>query len=276
VPQSNHVVILTLENHSYEQVIGNPEMPYFNGLASQYGLAEQYFANVHDSLKDLMYITAGASIVPGDSTHRVYDVENIARQMVTDGRRWKVYAEALPSVGSLSYDVGLYMRHHNPFAYFSDVQGGLKDNMVPFDPYFAQDVSGGALPEYSYVVPNIHHDAHTGTLAQADAWMSSNLPPLLQSSQFQQDGILFIIWDEGEINPQDQRGGGGRVANIVIGPRVKAGYKSSDRENLVCCYSLFHSVPQRPRVSRRTVAPAPGTRGSPRHVHLQSLMFVAL
>jgi hypothetical protein len=35
VPRSRHVVVLTLENHSYEQVIGNPDMPYYNQLASQ-------------------------------------------------------------------------------------------------------------------------------------------------------------------------------------------------------------------------------------------------
>jgi phosphatidylinositol-3-phosphatase len=231
VPQSNHVVIVMLENHSYEQVIGNPDMPYLNGLAAQYGLTGQYFANVHDSLKDYMYITAGAPVVPGDATTLVYDVPNIARQMVKDGRSWKVYASALPSIGSLSFDIGNYMRHHNPFAYFSDVQGALRDNMVPFDPYFTQDVSGGTLPEYTYVIPDKVEDAHNGTLAQADVWMSSNLPALLQSSQFQQDGILFIVWDEGDINPYDVRGVGGRVANLVIGPRVKRGYQSSVLHN---------------------------------------------
>jgi acid phosphatase len=164
--------------------------------------------------------------VPGDSVHQIYDVDNIVRQMVKDGRSWTVYAAALPSIGYLGYDAGLYMRHHNPLAYFTDVQGALRDNLVPFNPHFAQDVSGGTLPEYSYVIPDIDRDAHSGTLAQADAWMSGNLPPLLQSSQFQQDGILFIIWDEGDINPLDMRGGGGRLANIVIGPRVKSGYKS--------------------------------------------------
>jgi hypothetical protein len=30
VPQSMHIWILTEENHSYESVIGNPAMPYFN------------------------------------------------------------------------------------------------------------------------------------------------------------------------------------------------------------------------------------------------------
>ena len=48
VPQSKHVWVLTEENHSYEAVIGNSSMPYFNLLASQYGLATQYYSEEHN------------------------------------------------------------------------------------------------------------------------------------------------------------------------------------------------------------------------------------
>jgi len=49
VPQLGHVVVVVEENTSYPQVIGNSAMPYFNSLAKKYGLATQYFANVHPS-----------------------------------------------------------------------------------------------------------------------------------------------------------------------------------------------------------------------------------
>jgi hypothetical protein len=42
VPRSNHVWIITEENHSYENVIGNSAMPYLNSLANKYALATQY------------------------------------------------------------------------------------------------------------------------------------------------------------------------------------------------------------------------------------------
>jgi hypothetical protein len=35
VPQSQHVWIITEENHSYESVIGNTSMPYYNSIASK-------------------------------------------------------------------------------------------------------------------------------------------------------------------------------------------------------------------------------------------------
>ena len=33
--QSRHVWVVTEENHSYESVVGNSNMPYFNSLAAK-------------------------------------------------------------------------------------------------------------------------------------------------------------------------------------------------------------------------------------------------
>ena len=58
-PTFDHVVLLVEENHSYSDVIGNSSMPYFNSLASQYGVAAQYFANAHPSIPNYMVLTTG-------------------------------------------------------------------------------------------------------------------------------------------------------------------------------------------------------------------------
>jgi hypothetical protein len=58
VPQSKHVWIVTEENHSYESVIGNSGMPYFNSLATKYGLATQYYSEQHNSISALMWLVA--------------------------------------------------------------------------------------------------------------------------------------------------------------------------------------------------------------------------
>src|SRR5205823_4456166 len=47
--QFGHVFIVTEENTDYVDVIGNSSMPYLNSLATQYGLATQYYANTHPS-----------------------------------------------------------------------------------------------------------------------------------------------------------------------------------------------------------------------------------
>jgi len=38
---------------------GNPAMPYLNGLISKYGLARQYYANVHPSIGNYFMLTDG-------------------------------------------------------------------------------------------------------------------------------------------------------------------------------------------------------------------------
>jgi acid phosphatase len=239
VPRSKHVVVVTLENHSYEQVVGNSQMPYFNSLIAKYAIADRYYATMHNSLSALMWLVAGQTVTTNDNTLLFFNVDNIVRQMQKDGRTWKSYQSNLPSVGYLGFNTGLYVKRHNPLAYFTDVESSLRNNIVPSIPYLQNDIAHGTLPEYSYVTPNMDEDALNGTLAQADTWLKGNIPQLLASPQFQQDGILFIVWDEGSLSPIDRRGTGGRVATLVIGPSVKPGYHSTV---LYDHQSLLHSA----------------------------------
>ncbi|PYV72211.1 MAG: hypothetical protein DMG97_14090 [Acidobacteria bacterium] len=74
-------------------------------------------------------------------------------------------------------------------------------------------------------VPNLLNDGHDGSLATADQWLQTNLGPLLSSSDFQNNGLLVITFDEGNLT--DLSNGGGHVATLVIGPQVKSGYQST-------------------------------------------------
>jgi acid phosphatase len=228
VPRSRHVVVITLENHSYEQVIGNISMPYFNQLVSQYGLADNYFATQHNSLAALMWLTTGSQVTTNNSTLETFNVDHIAARVWQSGQTWKAYLESLPAIGFTGYATsGPYLKRHNPFAYFSDVVNtNQRFNLVPLDPYLLQDITNRTLPNFSYVVPDAGDDAHDGTLAQADQWLQAHVPQLLANADFQTDGILFIAWDEGNLSPLDSRWTGGRVATLVIGPGVKPGNHS--------------------------------------------------
>ena len=226
VPQSNHVVVVVEENHSYSSVIGNTAMPYLNSLAQKYSLVTQYYANTHPSIGNYFMMTTGQIITNSDGYTGTVTSNNIVRQLLTAGKTWKSYAEGLPSVGYTGGDTGSYVRHHNPFAYFSDVVNSSvqKLNLVPFT-RFAADLNNNQLPDFSFVVPNMNNDAHNGTLAQADGWLKKNIAPLLSNPAFQQDGILVIIFDES--SSTDTAHGGGHIAAVVIGPGVKRGFKSA-------------------------------------------------
>lgn len=226
VPASNHVVMVVEENHSYSSVIGNSSMPYFNSLANQYGLATQYFADTHPSIGNYFMLTTGQIISNDDSFSGTVSADNVVRHLLSAGKTWKSYAESLPSVGYTGGDVYPYLKHHNPFAYFSDVvntQNQLQ-RLVPFT-QFAPDLANGQLPDFSFIVPNVKDDAHDGSLNQADSWLQSNVGPLLSSATFQQDGLLVIVFDESD--QADSKHGGGHVALVLVGPKVKKGHQSS-------------------------------------------------
>lgn len=229
VPRYGHVVVVTLENHSYEQVIGNSQMPYYNQLASKYALATQYYSTQHNSLSALMWLTAGAQVTTNDSDTRTFNVDHIARELHAAGKTWKAYAQSLPYPGFTDYSsANAYLKRHVPFTYFADVVGSQqKMNIVPLQPYFEQDIASGTLPNFSYVVPDADEDAHDGTLAQADQWLQANIPQLLASPQFQKDGLLVLVWDEGNLNPLDERRVGGRTATVFIGKGVRAAFHST-------------------------------------------------
>src|SRR5713101_4493216 len=121
VPQFGHVVLVVEENHSYSEVIGNSAMPYLNNLASQYGLATQYFANAHPSIGNYFMLTTGQLVTNDDAFAGMVGADNIVRKLITAGKTWKSYAESIPSTGYTGGDSYPYAKRHNPFAYLTDV-----------------------------------------------------------------------------------------------------------------------------------------------------------
>jgi acid phosphatase len=223
-----HVFIVVEENANFADVIANPALPYLNGLANQYGLAANYFANAHPSIPNYFELTTGHILTLIDaSTPSDFPVssENAVRDLLAAGKSWKSYAEDIPSVGYTGGDTGRYAVRHNPLAYLTDVQNDPTQlqNLVPFS-QFALDRNSAKLPNFSFIVPNLCNDAHDCSLGTADTWLKTNIDPLIQSPQFQKDGLLIIVFDEADT--LDFTSGGGHVAAVIISPLAKRGYKS--------------------------------------------------
>src|SRR4029077_8156568 len=233
-PAFSHVFIVVEENHSYSQVVGNPSMPYLNILINSYGLATQYFANGHPSLPNYLWLTSGSNngfttdVCPG-----TVSADNVVRHLTTAGISWHAYMEDLKAVGSLTcggISGGKYAGRHDPFIYFSDVQNSptIAANIVPFT-QFTIDLAAGNFPRYNFIVPNTCNDAHDGGtacgLSTADAWLYTNIAPRFNTNRVQPggDGVLIIVFDEGT----DSTNGGGQVEWVIVGPKIKQGYRST-------------------------------------------------
>lgn len=235
VPQFNLVVVVMLENTRYSDVVGSPVMPYFNSLADRYGLATQYFANTHPSIGNYFMLTSGQIITNDNNFPGPVIDDNLVRRMNEAGVPWRAYLQGLPSTGYVGGSVYPYVKHHNPFAYFSDVldRAEQRNRLVPLDRY-PQDLAAGALPRFVYLLPdqqNNGHDCPAGMttctlndkLAAVDDFLRATLDPLLASAAFQRS-LVIVNWDESD--RADIEHGGGRIPVLLVSPRVRPGHRS--------------------------------------------------
>jgi hypothetical protein len=227
VPQSHHVILVMEENQSYSTVAGNTSVwPNLNALIATGALPTNYYANSHPSIGNYFMLTTGQLLTTDDNSTTVFDVDNIARRMLSSGVSFRIYAEGITQ-GYVGGNTGLYLIRHNPFAMLSDIadnQQVANETIWPFS-QFAVDLANNALPDSSYIVPDVNDDAHNGTPQQADSWLQTNVvAPITAASAFQSggDGLLIVDFDEAE--DSDTTYGGGHVAPVLWGPIVRPGY----------------------------------------------------
>ena len=233
---SDHVFLVVLENHGFAQVNGSPAMPYLNSLATKHALATNYFADTHPSIGNYFMLTTGALESNDDAFAGVVTDNNIVRVLSAAGKTWKSYAESIPTPGYLGPDTGIYIKHHNPFTYLSDVMNSPSQaaNIVPFSQLSA-DLSAGTLPSFGFIIPNDQDNAHdcpggaatcldTDKLTAADNWLKANINPLITSPKFG-NSVVIIVWDESV--QSDIANIGGQVSMVMVGPQVKTGFKST-------------------------------------------------
>ena len=227
IPQSRHVVLVMEENQSYSTVAGNTGVwPNLNNLMSNGAVPTNYYADSHPSIGNYFMLTTGQLLTTDDNSTTVWNVDSIARRMLATGAPFRVYAEGITQ-GYVGGNTGLYLIRHNPFAMLSDVASDVQvaDRCIwPFS-QFAVDSGNGALPAFSFIVPDVDDDAHNGTPQQADAWLQANIiAPLSSNPEFRPggDGVLIVAFDEAATS--DTMHGGGHVVLVLWGPNVKAGY----------------------------------------------------
>src|SRR6059058_2126547 len=78
--QFGHVFIVTEENTDAVDVTSS-SMPYLMGLAQQYGLSTQYYANTHPSIGNYFELATGQVLTNNDGSSTIQTVPNIVRSL---------------------------------------------------------------------------------------------------------------------------------------------------------------------------------------------------
>ena len=216
-----------MENKSYDQIVGNPDAPYLNGLIAQHGLATQFYATRHPSLPNYLALVGGSTFKFKNDcgTCTVGKKKNLVDQLERAGVSWKAYMSSMPSRCYSGPDTDLYVRHHDPFMYFDDI---VKDparcnRVMPMDE-LPTDIQNGILPTFVWITPNLCQDMHDCPVSSGDEFLSQEVPQLLD--QLGPSGVLFITFDEGQTGDRSGCCGkarGGHIPTIVVGPDVPPG-----------------------------------------------------
>ncbi|MBI3761853.1 MAG: hypothetical protein HY260_08345 [Chloroflexi bacterium] len=234
--------IILFENKEASRIVGSPSAPYINGLAEQYARAANYYGIRHPSLPNYLALIGGDTFgIKSDCTDCSVTGESLVTQIEASGRTWKAYMESMPNACFTGDAEELYRQKHNPFIYFDNIRDDSTRcaNIVPFDE-FTNDLQANALPDYVWISPNMCNDMHDCPIESGNAWLAEWVPQILASPAWQNNGVLFITFDEGDSTDGCcKHASGGKVDLLVISPLVRRGFTSDTAYDH---YSLLRTI----------------------------------
>lgn len=208
--QPGKLVVIVMENETYDSIVGNSDAPYLNQLIAQGELFTDYVAVASGSNPNYLAMTSGLTSALSPPSPNVFQAIDASGGAVT----WKEFMESMPgncASGTRTMvpgtSVPLYTSDHDP-DYQYRANSTCSTNDVPMT---ASTFNPASLPRLSYVVPNECDDMHTlpangqacpayfgpnpGTslINMGDNWLATVVPQLLA----QPNVTVLITWDEG-------------------------------------------------------------------------------
>lgn len=266
-PPIKHIFVIVEENHDWSTISQNPDAPFINDTLVKQGAFASNYHNIPTSAGDLhpselnyIFLESG-QVAFSDHTFATDDdpsadnstssTQHLVTLLEKSGYTWKSYQEGITGNNCPIHADGDYAPKHNPFLYFQDVSGNppsednayCQQHVRPLSELL-RDLQTGNLPNYIFITPNLQHDMHNGTIAQADTWLSQIVPQITESQTYKKDGALFITWDEGEESNNDPNN---PIGMIMLSPFIKPGYTNtteySHESLLKTIEEIFHLNP---------------------------------
>jgi hypothetical protein len=250
-PTIKHVWIVALTGHTMDEALASPSpMPYLSGTLRPKGLLlSKYESVASGALANLIALISGQKptsdqqagcaayndVDPKTRSGCVFakDVDTLPGQLTAVGRTWRGYVE--DSDAAQPPDT---CRHpapsgplepvmaRDPFLFFHAVVDATDcaANVAGISRLAPDAQDADSAPTLALVIPNACHDgadqpcapgAPAG-LGAADAWLQSELDPLLASKAYEDDGMIVVTFDAGPDSAKP-------VGALLIASAVKAG-----------------------------------------------------
>lgn len=226
----DRAIFVLFENTNYSTAL---KQPFFGQLARQGALFSNFMALTHPSQANYIALTSGSlNGVRGDGDVDL-NVKNIVDLLEARGVSWKVYAEDFPGNCFTGTSSQGYVRKHNPFISYVNIQQDAKRcGKIVDAAQFDKDASNGNLPEYIFYVPNKRNDGHDTGVTYADSWYSKKFSRYVGDAKFMEDTVLISTFDESGASLKNQ------IYTSIFGPAVAAGTYSQGLN----IYSLLRLV----------------------------------
>ena len=213
VPALDHVVVVVMENHSYNEV---RVKPYTASLIASSSTCTQSYAITHPSFPNYLCLWAGSTLgmtnnncPPAGSP---FMVANLGQSCEAAGVSWRAYCEDLPAAGSNVCSSTGYERKHAPWTDFGNLDHMNERPLTDLLP----DIAAEQLPRLAYIVPNQCHSTHDCSLDTGDAWLAGIMPTLITAVGPR--GVVILTWDEDDNSTENN------ILTVFSGPLVKPGY----------------------------------------------------
>lgn len=221
LPQPDHVVVVVLENHSFDQIIDPERAPFIWSLAARGALFVNAFAVAHPSQPNYFALFSGSTQGVRDNAIHSFDVPNLATALDAVSKSFVGYVET----GS--------PREHNPWESFNNARK-VERNLSELPNDFTQ------LPTIAFIIPNLNHDMHgrgwrawlqdhlhriTPSLEHAmdewlvrdsDTWLKDHLGAYAEWAKAH-NSLLIVTFDE------DDDHAGNHIPTLIIGAQVRPG-----------------------------------------------------
>ena len=246
IPKPDHIVVVILENHAFDQIVGSKHAPFMNSIINgkNCALFVNAYAVTHPSQPNYLAIFAGSTLgITDDDLPKVFPFtqKNLGAELLQHGYTFAGYSEDLPATGYNGKYTKVYARKHNPWVNWQD----SKENGIPAKlnlPFTAFPENFNKLPTVAFVIPNINDDMHDGRepvrTSRGDKWIQTNLGRYINWAK-NHNSLFIVTFDEDNVLE------GNHIPTFIYGPMVKAGkYKQKiNHYNLLRTIEDIYKLP---------------------------------
>jgi hypothetical protein len=201
------------------------------------------FAITHPSEPNYIALFSGSRHgLKDDSCPHAYSSANLGSELRAAKRSFVGYSESLPRAGSTVCNAGAYARRHVPWIDFTNLPRSVNQPWSAFPKDYAK------LPTLSFVIPNVNHDMHDGTVKQGDTWLQQHLSAYARWAKTHQS-LLVVTWDEDDNSQSNQ------IPTVIVGAGITPG-RITTRVTLYSLLRLFEDLYGLHRLGASATAPA--------------------